>query len=125
MSKFQKGDRVKYKKTVDGSWCAGTVLRIEGNEVWCDWDDGWHNIHMPEDKLLFADDRMQPKPAKKHTESDRRKAAKAVRVAEKKLKDAIKRATSVCINVDMDLAINDITINMSFQPATPKKRVYK
>jgi hypothetical protein len=60
------------------------------------------------------------KPAKKHTETDRRKAAKDVRALEAKLKMAVEKAKATGIDVEC----TGIYIGLTFQPETPKKRVY-
>jgi len=125
MSKFEIGNRVKYKK-LGRAWCIGTVTRIVENKVYCDWSDGFRDSFMYENDLVFADDTIQTKPAQKHTETERKKAAKAVLALQEKLKAACDKAKETGIHVEfVNQSIGMIDVQMDYQPPTPKKRVYK
>ena len=132
MSKFKVGDIIQ---CVNDDWASYLTLGKSYRVVALERDGRPAVINNNNDKCPYESQRFilagksehKPEnPAKKHTETDRRKAAKAVRVAEAKLSDAIKKAQDTGIEVSMvNVSVGLIDVEMSFQPETPKKRVYK
>lgn len=68
---------------------------------------------------------IKQKPSKVYTETDRRKAAKEVRVMRDKLAKLVDKAKEAGIKVEfVNKSIGMIDIVMEYQPSTPKKRTY-
>ena len=129
MSKFQRDDILRVIDASDnslmriGDKC--TVLSCDRDYVYVKWinnpnldEGGW-------DCSRFELISSKRKPAKKYTETERRKAAKDVRAARDKLAKLVDKAKETGINVSFtNASIGMIDIVMDFQPETPKKRVY-
>jgi len=123
MSKFKVGDKVKIVNAFRNNGLGGTVVKIDDNKIYCDWNDGDMSMWVSDSSLELVTDKPE-KPAKKHTETERRKAAKDVRAQLARLNVLIEKAKQVGIDVDKDMMDDDFIVDMSFQPQTPRKRVY-
>src|SRR6478609_8849937 len=117
MHDFKIGDEIKEKQTGN----TGVITSIDGYKLWAKWNDEDDLMWIADSDVIFI---KPAKSAKTYAESDRRKAAKAVRIAEEKLSQAIRCAKESGINVSLvNINVGLINVKMSYQPATPKVRV--
>lgn len=118
--KFKVGDTIREIET--GDTCVIKLIDGMGN-LWGDWSNGENNVKLsPEDCEPVSPSKI--KPQKKCTETDRRKAAKAVRELEKKLNAALKKASDTGIKIAYRDDGAERTIELTYQPETPKMRKY-
>jgi len=125
MSDFKANDNLECIQSHRGQLTAGkkyTVISIsdDGRYVRVKTDNG-HTNGFDDSYFILS----TTKPAKKHTETERRKAAKDVRAARDKFLAAMKKAESTGIDIVFTNGlVRELKIEMSFSPETPKKRVY-